>query len=74
METAAGQTAQPVNLSNRGGTPTIIPPVIGTIKKKEPPQSNKTMNAQIQEPCQRFMNTPYLQDGIHLEVDCRLLL
>jgi hypothetical protein len=55
METAPGQTTQPVNLSKRGGTPTIIAPPTGTMKNIELPQTSKTKSAPIHEPCQRFI-------------------
>src|SRR5689334_10726042 len=55
MDTAPGQTAKPVNLSNTGGMPTMISPPTGTIKNSEAPPIIRTRSAPMHEPCQRFM-------------------
>src|SRR3990172_5085282 len=55
MDTAPGHTAQPVSLSNTGGMPTSIAPPTGTKNNIEAPPINKTSNAPIHAPCQRFI-------------------
>jgi hypothetical protein len=66
MDTALGQTTQPVNVSNTGGIPTTIAPPTGTIKNSSPPPINKTRKAPIHEPCQRFITVSLTQqDDLH---------